>query len=308
MYSLPQGALLPSISDSADFEPVLKLARLKVLELFGDIPTIIASPALTAQMLQLPHLALLALLSNEKLTTDSEDSVLMLLSWWLYRDFEIDGDDEDRNDKRHGRCDQDALYWLMSTIRYSHISSVYLADGIPRVLDLQLSDVQLAELHYLRSLTAAHAALYLEEEHKSSNEWFRPPRPVCTPNNTTSSVSLSLDISRAQLKQYLYLISFAAAEEGGPMPVCFSTSKHYKGMHFTLGFGSDKRDEQFWTCIDMRLNLPKQSSSCRRFHGIPCSRQMSITTNGQGFSHYSERIPTTFLSTGFGWDNFAHAM
>lgn len=53
------------------------------VEVFGNVPTVISSPNLTAQFLQLPHAAILALLSSDVLTTDREDSVLMLLSWWL---------------------------------------------------------------------------------------------------------------------------------------------------------------------------------------------------------------------------------
>lgn len=83
IYSPGQGPIPPSLLDNQEFKLVMDSALSKILEMFGDVPTVVASPSLTEQLLLLPRAALLALLHSDALTTDSEDSVLMLLSWWL---------------------------------------------------------------------------------------------------------------------------------------------------------------------------------------------------------------------------------
>ncbi|MEW5302579.1 MAG: hypothetical protein WDW36_005348 [Sanguina aurantia] len=217
IYAPGRGPLPPSLLRNTEFKTVMQAGLWKLLQLFGDVPTVVASAPLTAQLLQLPHAAFLALLTSDHLNTDCEDSVLMLLSWWL--EGETTGGEDRRSNSEDGkseegteaqqemlegerwqgdvedkaresveeaepahedrpRCDGAELLELMEAIRYSRLSSTYISQVLPKIPGLEPSKAQLAELHQFRSLKKVHAVMYRRTAHACPPGWFRSERPV----------------------------------------------------------------------------------------------------------------------------------
>ncbi|MEW5318537.1 MAG: hypothetical protein WDW38_009753 [Sanguina aurantia] len=190
IYSPGQGPIPASLLTSREFQPVLEAALAELLQLFGDVPTIVASPTLTQQLLQLPRAALLALLGSNKLTTDCEDNVLMLLSWWLEeREHEDESDSSEGEglEEEEGEGEEEeeeeevesSVLELMSTIRYSRLSSTYMFQAWTWLVRLKPSEEQLLELHHFRSLPAEYAQVFSSDQTlECPASWFKPQRPL----------------------------------------------------------------------------------------------------------------------------------
>lgn len=291
----PQGGpVLPSLHAAPEFKLVKAAAVSNLLQRYGDVPTAIASCATTAQLVQLPHAAILALLSSDSLTSNCEDSVMMMASWWL--------------GSNRGSCTGRQLDELVGQIRYSRISSVFLAEA-PALIPLFRPDVEtLMDLLLFRSLTPAQEQLYCRDVQTTCPAgWFKPRRPIAT-GTDSNTASLTLVISAEGLR--LHLAAVRAMKDGGPDPAPYSTSVDFKGFVLTLSFVSswgegDADVEQFAVYLCVGTRLPLFSSMAMLKCGIPCSVKFSVHSNMPDQAIISTRVNDRFHSTQYGVHNFA---
>lgn len=312
VYAPGQGPIPPSLLNTSEFQPVLAAALTLLMQLFGDVPAVTASTTLTAQLLRLPHAALLALLSSNELATDCEDSVLMLVSWWLEgqkggdaEEAEADqGTEEDEEAEVVGS--NEAVKELMGALRYSRLSSTYLAQVLPLIPGLQPTAAQMAQIHEYRSLDPALAAIYSEtKECECPRAWFLPGRPLST-GGDANSVSVCLSISTAQLRDHLACI--AAMQGGGPAPAKLSAATHFGGFSFVLSFSSDAPHKLLFACLKIHVRLPRCSDRTGLKLGFPLksfiiSIQSNLLPDNTVFT--TGRSGLCFMRKGLGLINFA---
>lgn len=297
IYSPGQGPIPLSLMNNTDFKPVLAAALSKLLQFFGDVPTIVASPTLTAQLLQLPHIAILALLGSDLLTTDCEDSVLMLLSWWL----EGDKGTERVTDPEH-------MTELKQLVRYSRLSPTYLAQTASTVPRLSPSLAQLLDLTQFRSFTTTQCTMYSQKlKSACPASWFKPQRPLSA-GKGGNTVTVDLLISTAQLSKHLPLAQ--KLEEAGPVPPRLSAAIDFRGLSICLAFDSSKScngtGSKLTGEVRVCARLPDHSSMADLPLGFPFSSKVSIHSNVPSKPLHTLSIPACFHTSGWGWANFAH--
>lgn len=286
IYTPGGGPIPPSLLGTKDFNRVLETACTKLLQLFGDAKTVVASPSLTERLLQLPPSAMLALLGSDKLTANCEESVLLMLSWWLEGD---EGKDV--------LCDAEMLFELTKNIRYSRISPSFLVQALPLVPHLSPTLTQLSDLEEFRSVASQSMLLLKSLETSCPAEWFKPSRlaPIAKDPNT---VSLTLDISSEQLSDHII-----ALKTGGTAPASFSVSEDYRGFEITLSFSSadaaaggkigpvfgdsDGGTHQFSVFLSASARLPSYNSMTELPRGIIASSKITLhsTLPGQAMSY-----------------------
>lgn len=108
-FSLP-----PVLKAATAFASVMAHAEEILLATFGNAQHVITTPALLHSLLSLPLPALFTLLNSPKLETDSEESVLLLVSGWC-------------GEPTGQACSAEQIYELHSLIRYSRLSPPYLS-------------------------------------------------------------------------------------------------------------------------------------------------------------------------------------
>lgn len=303
IYSPVDGTIPPSLLNAAEFKPVLGAALSKLLQLFGNVPTIVSSPTLTAQLLRLPHAALLALLSSDALLTDCEDNVLMLLSWWVHQN-------DDEAEDWSVVCEGAALLELMGAVRYSRLSSTYMAQAWLILPRLKPSDAQLRELQHFRSLNAYYAKEHVKEGlGVCPKGWLQACRPL-PQGSLRSTASVTLAISAAQLGEHLATVQ--AMKEGGPAPNELNAATDLRGLSITLAFKSDTCGKEvagerdfLAAYVGLCMRLPRCSSTARLDYGVPGAYTISIQSNGPGKPAHSEG--KSCLAHGQGWWNFAQS-
>lgn len=188
VYSLPEVLRL-----SSAFAPVMAAAETSLLAAFDNAPAIIKSPPLLQRFLHLPHSALLALLQSPGLCTDSEESVLLLVSAW-------------REAATGQACSDEQMDTLNSHIRYGRLSRPYLTI-LCDVLQLpKLKREHITELWAFYTLPERF--VWSTESALNPVPWYLPARPTPTAHE---SCKLQLVVTKAQLKQLLALLSVADA-------------------------------------------------------------------------------------------------
>ncbi|MEW5304693.1 MAG: hypothetical protein WDW36_007286 [Sanguina aurantia] len=306
IYAPGEGPIPPSITDNAEFKPVMAAAWAKLLELFGDVPTVIASPALTKQLLQLPRSALVALLGSDKLTSDCEDSVLMLLSWWLekqraQRKEEAGSEEGEEGGDEEG--EEEDLEGLMGGIRYSRLSSTHLAQALPLIPDLCPSGVQLAALHQFRALSKPFAALHAKlKQSVCPAGWFKPARP---PGPSSKQMTLHMGVSLPVALLTAHLACLEATKEGGPVPSSLATAVHFRGLCITACFRSASQKEFCGVFVAVSLSLPSTRSQADLQLGIPSTISITIDSKVADHPDYELRLSPRFHGAEFGWFNLA---
>ncbi|MEW5318536.1 MAG: hypothetical protein WDW38_009752 [Sanguina aurantia] len=274
-------------------------ALAKLLQLFGDVPTVIESPTLTKQLLQLPRSALLALLGSDKLTSDCEDSVLMLLSWWLEEQRE---QRKEEAEEEEGEEDED-LDELMGVIRYSRLSSTHLAQALPLIPDLCPSEVQLAALHQFRSLSKPFAAVHMElKQSVCPAGWLKPARPL-GPSSKQTTLLMGVTLRVASLTAHLACLE--ATKEGGPVPSSLATAVHFRGLRITVCFRSASQNEFCGVFAAVSLSLPSTRSEAELQLGIPSTISVTIKSKVADHPDYELRLSPRFHGAEFGWFNLA---
>lgn len=268
----------PGLRNAPGFAAVLKTAGGVLLQRFGDVFELLSSPALVAQLLLLPQAALLYLLSSNALLTDCEDSVLVMVSWWL--------------EGVVGRgCSEEDVTQLRAKIRYSRLSSTYLVQVLRRLPRLRPTERQLLELLGYQALKATLVLDYFKDagDGLMPDGWLKPCR---TPSDrSNNSVTTSLDVSQAVLETHIAGLKAAMATTGVPPdfpPQIKSLSKLCSGFVVFLYFGSAKHGQisspectdgsagSFVSGIEICAPLPAYGDHMTLPRGVPCSMSISI--------------------------------
>ena len=114
VYSLPAGLL-----ESPPLEKIAAACKLKLVELFGDVPAVIKDQEQRRQFCALPHAAVLAWLRSDDLKVHSESCVLFLLTAWV------------NGKERPAVCSPDQHKLLAHSVRVTHLSPTYLHCVLP---------------------------------------------------------------------------------------------------------------------------------------------------------------------------------
>ena len=113
VYSLPAGLL-----ESPPLENIVGACKLKLVELFGDVPSVITDLEQRRQFCALPYAAVLPWLRTDDLKVHSESCVLFLLTAWV-------------NSKEHPACNPYQLKQLAHSVRVGRLSPTYLHCILP---------------------------------------------------------------------------------------------------------------------------------------------------------------------------------
>ncbi|MEW5318531.1 MAG: hypothetical protein WDW38_009747 [Sanguina aurantia] len=301
IYAPGGGPIPPGLIDKSSFKRVLDRALGKLLRLFHDASAVLASRTLTKQLLRLPHAALLDLLDSDDLLADSEDTVLTLLSWWLEGEV-------------GQACSSQQVSELMKAVRYSRLSSTYLASALLLVPALQPTQSQMLELYEFQSLLhhpmPTYARLHRDAVlQQRPSSWFEPPRSPPAGGRTQRAVTLCLDISEAQLSNHLACAR--ATDERGPAPETFSACVDFRGISVTLSVHSDRPDAQaaggtrnhFFVTVGAHARLPGRHSKNVLQHGLPGRFSVNIAVNVRD-TVVQLRQPSQLNRSGDGWNNF----
>ncbi|GFR49297.1 hypothetical protein Agub_g11319 [Astrephomene gubernaculifera] len=148
-------ALWPDLTDPS-FTAVMASAKPQLVSYFGDALRVLNTPSLRQQLLDLPAVAVEALLESDSFGTDSESSVLLLLAAWMKVNY-------DKTDKAaRGR--------LCQRVRRLHLSKSYVYDILPALAQgYEVSPNKPAGWFQMTFTTAAFLGrLYgsTEEEHE----------------------------------------------------------------------------------------------------------------------------------------------
>lgn len=248
-YSLP-----PGLQASTDFSTIMAHAELSLLATFGDALHIIRSPVLLQHFLSLPQPCLLALLQSPGLTTDSEESVLLLLSSWL--------------EQPVGQlCSTEQVLELNSLIRYSRLSRPYLT-GLCDSLQLpQLTRAQLLELSAFCSLRTEQ--FWGTETHNNPQGWYSQPRPTPTPHE--SGVRLSMVVAEAELARLL-----AALESDRDVSPLETQAVYAEGFLWTLDLHVS--NQHLWCTVKARglKSIQSMDQGLTLAHAVPRALTIQI--------------------------------
>lgn len=221
--SFPISTVL-ALPDEVCIQPAI--ARLHcngLLRAFGNALDVMRDPAKLAQLTELSHSAMLALLKSEDLTTDSESTVLLLLRAWYERNRQT--------------CSRERLTQLRAVVRYSALEAIFLSTILHQMPDfnptqrekralwiVSCSDETLDTEKLTRCLAACPSSwwLYARPSHAGLGRGFK----------------LQLKVPQAQLS--LHLAAVAKMRAGGPPPATIFSERVYGcGYFWDLSFSSD---------------------------------------------------------------------
>lgn len=179
VYSLPD-----TLKTLPAFFSVMAAAETSLLKTFNNARRIVNTLPLLRQFLSLSQPALLSLLHSPKLRTDSEESVLLLLSCWCCNPMSK-------------ACTPEQLRELNLAIRYGQLSVPYLT-GLCESLELpKLSPEQLVELWVFRNIPREEQVAWTQQPRCNPASWYLPHRTSLTAYET--GVKLVIDITEAEL-------------------------------------------------------------------------------------------------------------
>lgn len=228
---------------------------------FREVTSITDCPLYrTQQWLRLPYAAVLAILTSDKIFTDSEDTVLMLLSWWL----------EEHEGKKCTASEE--LSKLQGAIRYSRLSAAYLTQAVPHLSRLCVGEKYMLELLEVQSWEAKSAAPFPEQLLQDLSlpaGWLKPARQ----SNSSLKCYLNLDIYEADLRAKFKNAS--TRKTRGPMVADFTTSATVRGFRVTLrlGFGQPGK---LVCALDMHAQLPRWDTLMDMWPGVPYEVMVSL--------------------------------
>lgn len=181
-----------------DIKQLQEAAQRLLLELYGDVPDVIRTPAKLAELQQLPYSTMLALLGNPDLSTDSEASVLVLLWSWFQHN---------RNN-----CSSKQLKQVKELVRYSRLTDPYVCENLPHMSELSLTLVEMDKLRMDKVIEdASFVNLAASVDMDIRGGWYLPAR------DSDASLLLTLEVSRVEL--FTLAAELAKEEPDPPMPI-----------------------------------------------------------------------------------------
>ncbi|MEW5312881.1 MAG: hypothetical protein WDW38_004479 [Sanguina aurantia] len=239
--------LLPALQSLPAFSPVMDAAHTQLLDKFGDVSAIIASPALLGDFMCLPPNAVVSLFRNDRLVVDSEATVLQLLHFWLGAN----------------TCTRDERTQLLSSIRYSRLPSAYLV-GLGEHTNCGLLHAEAMEVtNFL--LTGIHTVRHY------SRDWFKPKRDVPP---SSSPLQLTLVLSKEEVS------SLVGSRGSKALPFVYSSGFLWR---LRIKAGSDA---SVWLCVDVEgvTSLASLQQGIAFHSGVVCDYKLGLGEVAKPFS------------------------
>ncbi|MEW5320434.1 MAG: hypothetical protein WDW38_011509 [Sanguina aurantia] len=198
-------SLSSTFCPSLAISELLAEAGIRLLNLFGDAPSVMRHPAKLKKLKRLPQSAMLALLLSDKLTTDAEATVLQLLLAWYTCN--------------KSSCDEDELEELKAGVRYSRLTPAYLCGMLPLLPEPEFA-VTIEEANHLR-LDASFRTEFEAEERQRLNGpcpkgWFLAERPFLGSSLADNFIKVRLKIPQNEL--LLHAAAVSKMRGGGSAP------------------------------------------------------------------------------------------
>ncbi|MEW5304908.1 MAG: hypothetical protein WDW38_010767 [Sanguina aurantia] len=266
------------------FGPALKAAGQPILEVYKNVVAVLSSPSLTEGVLQLPQPALLYLLDSDDLITDFEDSVLVMVSWWL----------EGPVGRSSSRAEVEEL---KGAIRYSRLSTTYLVQVLHQLPKLRPSEVRLLELVGYQTLGAEQAPKFFAGQRPGETMpagWLKPARAA--PAGPSASITIDLDVSRAQLETHIAELRASATNAADDVKRYISSAGSV-GTRFTtsLNLFSKRSVGNFNLSVELYAPLPTAKGRMILPRGALCN--YSFTMQGNQGRYPRTLTPSRFVSS-----------
>lgn len=274
----PIGAAYTLLQNSAAFAPVKARASTSLLSIFGDATAVATSPPLLGHFLSLPHSAVLVLLQSDRLVTDAEATVLLLLSEWC--------------DGAQGRaCSEKQLQKLNRHIRYSRLSKHYLTDLFEGLHTPSLTTKQRMELLHFQSFPEDGQRL-LDQLDSLNNPagWYLPSRTSASEGGE-ATLRVTMNIPEAEV--YRFVSAIKAMKNGGPPPQAISSTPLYaQGFWWTLQLSGVDGDP--WCGLKVHGMSSLLSGSLRQElqHGVMCDFRIFLVgrTSEHDMPHFAKTM------------------
>ena len=178
VYSLPA-----QLSVAPLLQRLATACKQKLVELFGDVPAVIADLEQRRQFCALPHAAVLAWLRSDDLKVHSESCVLLLLTAWVRSD-------------EHPVCSPRQLKHLAHSVRVEHLSATYLHGVLPDLKWFQESCSK--ELRFLRGMHLQKAIDVDRTGWEGPAAWIAPKRKK---TSMPASATVNWSLGSEELRQ-----------------------------------------------------------------------------------------------------------
>lgn len=250
--------LLPTMfAESQVASRIMKQAVTYLMKLYKDLRMILGSPQDLESFKRLPAQAVLTLFHSENLNTDSEATVVVLLSIW----FAGNGDN----------CNSEMHSALNRMVRYGFLSPSFVCTALPHMPNLQLTQEQISELVMLSS--ARHQL--------GKHEW-QASRQICPQSwcvergrlhvNQGHVFHIRLGIPAAQLRAHVIAVSDMQASNASRPSQIESHTFMAQGYEWKLVLSSNNLDTAF--ALDVHVRLPAGPPTA--VVGVQCTIELSV--------------------------------
>lgn len=240
-------SLSSTFCPSLAISELLAEAGIRLLNLFGDAPSVMRHPAKLKKLKRLPQSAMLALLLSDKLTTDAEATVLQLLLAWYTCN--------------KSSCDEDELEELKAGVRYSRLTPAYLCGMLPLLPEPEFA-VTIEEANHLR-LDASFRGEFEAEERQRLNGpcpkgWFLAERPFLGSSSADNFIKVRLKIPQNEL--LLHVAAVSKMRGGGTAPEGILSPRVY-GCGYDWRISLVSRDVDQALGVQLHVMLPSDDKT-----------------------------------------------
>ncbi|GFR48590.1 hypothetical protein Agub_g10494, partial [Astrephomene gubernaculifera] len=194
----------PAVDKHPSFIAVIAAAKQQVVSYFGNTLRVLNTPSLRQQLLDLPAVAVEALLESDSFGTDSESSVLLMLATWMQANY--------------GKTDAGTRKRLGRQVRLVQLSKPYLSYVLPLLAaDYEVSPntpagwfpVTVSEAAFIASFAGASEkeqrsllddAELLSKSNIHSAAYSTAPRTQCVPED---GIGFAAHIPQRELEEEL---------------------------------------------------------------------------------------------------------
>ena len=173
----------PSLREEDSLKQLIQKCELKLVKIFGDVPSVIVDAGQRGSFLELPHAAVLSWLKADNLKVHSESCVVLLLAAWVKAN--------------EGSTSSEDLKQFAQNIRVKHLSPSYL-HGILLDLPWFMSSLEKGGIAFLRGIQAAGRSFSGMFGWSSPGAWISKP---CLRTTQIPTTTIILTVGPEQLAE-----------------------------------------------------------------------------------------------------------
>ncbi|KAF5840963.1 hypothetical protein DUNSADRAFT_14987 [Dunaliella salina] len=296
----------------------------RLVQLFGDVHTVISDVQLRdsfCESLSLPAIKLWA--ASDQLTVDSENSVTVLLTFWVYG-------------PNGSTCTPQDFSQLPGLIRIKHLSTSFRLGVLPHMPWFQAGRGALDHYNVVGALIAGRKDARLESELNSGLPpvWCGPPRKLLPMSMLQKRSTMEWAVPEAQLMELINNAHKTAQEMGisSARPIlegslaCSAVKMHSSGGPESLGNSrrnlADEHVSIFshmhyrsgvWWLLELAMDLESMQLGVYLHHGSPLEAVTHVVVEVSGSvacnragGKISRQIQRGIIrkGVGYGWNNF----